>query len=523
MNVVMRFLVFAVVPAALIMFACPVLSQEQNPDLQRGIAEYRQENYEEAADSLLKAISADPASSLPSYYLGMTYKNLQDYREAKKYFRNALNLSPTIKEVYLELAEVNYQLGEFQEALDVLMKAENDNVRPGQTAYVKGLVLLAMNKNLDAVESFGKARELSPELVQAADYQIGLAYLNEGKLKEAEARFTDVVSKDPDSDMGVYAKNYLDKIPKKKREQIPLRYYLGLHFQYDDNVVLRPDDEDAAVEVSDEEDYREVITAGVEYFPETRGPVGVDAHYSLYYSTHHDMASHDVHSHSFSVVPHYKIDNNRKASLAFSYGYTWVDDDKYLSTGAISPTYTLLISKRHTLQTYFNYQKKEFLDPPATFNEDRDADEYSLNINWLYFYAQEKGTLIPFMEKFDLSSLAPNKGYFNFLYKISKNDAEGKNWGYIGSKLVLSTVVDLHEKVKLNVSGDADYRNFENVHTVYNVERRDISYGFSALLFYRFIKNADVQLLYAYRSYDSNIALYDYDRNIVSIGVELRY
>ncbi|MEW6602874.1 MAG: tetratricopeptide repeat protein [Nitrospirota bacterium] len=523
MLIANRFIFLFAACAILISSIQPAWAQGENADLQRGIAEFRQENFEEAIDSLTKAYNSEPASSLPAYYLGMTYKNLQNYKAAKKYFVIAIDLSPKIKELYLELAEVNYQLGELQGALDILKKAESENVRPGQTAYLKGLVLLAMNRNLDAVESFRVSGESGPELVQASDYQTGLAYLNEGMLEEAAARFNAVISRDPDSDMAVFARNYLEKIPAKKREQSPIRYYLGLHFQYDDNVVLRPGDETAAENISDEEDFLEVATAGVEYFPQMKGPVGIEAHYSFYYSRHHDLESYDVHSHSFFLVPNYRINEGSKVSLAVGYGYMLVDDDKYLAAGSISPTYTLLINKSHTLQTYFTYQKKEYLLSPANSDEDRDADEYSFNFNWVYFFAQDMGSLIPFKEKFDLSSFSQNKGYFNFHYKISKEDTDGINWDYIGSKLTLTTLVPLHEKVKLSVSGDADYRNFKNAHTVYNEERRDISYGASALLFYRFLKYADVQFLYAYRSYDSNITLYDYERNLFSIGVEMRY
>ncbi|RJR22170.1 MAG: DUF2860 domain-containing protein [Nitrospiraceae bacterium] len=523
MSVINRAIVLILVYSFFPVSASTVWSQEQTPDLQRGIAELRQENFEEAIDSLSRAFEAEPASSQPAYYLGMSYKNLQNYREAKRYFLIAVDRTPKIREIYLELAEVSYQLGELDEAMDILKKAESENVRPGQTAYVKGLVLLAMNRNLDAVESFKKAGASGPELVQAADYQMGLSYLNEGQLDEAEARFNDVISRDPNSDMAVFARNYLDKIPAKKREQIPFRYYLGLHFQYDDNVVLRPDDESAAINISGEEDFLEVVTAGLEFFPKVKGRAGFEGHYSFYYSRHHDLESYDVHNHSVVLVPNYRINNNSKASLALGYGYMLVDDDKYLTTGSISPTYTLLINKSHTMQTYFSYQRKEFLGSPVNSDEDRDADEYSLNFNWVYFFAQDVGSLISFKEKFDLSTFSQNKGYFNFHYRISKEDTDGTNWDNVGSKLTLTTLVPLHEKVKLSVSGDADYRNFKNAHTVYNDERRDISYGLSALLFYRFTKYADVQFLYAYRSYDSNISLYDYERNLFSIGVELRY
>ena len=79
-----KLLLFIAITAVLSVFSQPVMSQD-NPDLQRGIAEFRQENYEEALDGLLKARSADPGSSQAAYYLGVTYKNLQDYQEAKKH------------------------------------------------------------------------------------------------------------------------------------------------------------------------------------------------------------------------------------------------------------------------------------------------------------------------------------------------------------------------------------------------------------------------------------------------------
>jgi tetratricopeptide (TPR) repeat protein len=506
-----------------IMSAGPVLSQEQNPDLQRGIAEFRQENFEEAIDNLLKAIVAEPTSSLPSYYLGKTYKSLQNYREAKKYFRNAMNLPPKIKEVYLELAEVYYELGELQNAMDVLMKAERESVRPGQTAYMKGLVLLAMNKNIEAVESFQKAGELSPELSQAVDYQMGLAYLNDDQLDKSEQLFNNVIQADPDSDMSAFSRNYIAEIEKKKRDQAPWRFYLGLHFQYDDNVILSPSSDVAASEITDEDDYREVLTGGIEYFPEIEGPLDFNAHYSLYISNYHDLSEFDVNSHSLALVPGYEINNVSKADLAFSFGYSWVDYDKYLATAAISPTYTHVLSNDSTLQTYVSYKRKDFLQSPPAPEEDRDADEYSLNFNWFYFFGQKIGTLVPFTAQFDLSSFSQSDGYVNLFYKVSKNDADGINWDYFGSRFIVTTLFPLHEKVKLRISGDGDYRDYDNTHTFFNKERRDIRYGLSALLFYRFAKNFNLQLLYVYDRQDSNVTIYDYTRNIYSIGIEWRY
>ena len=471
----------------------------------------------------MKARSADPGSSEAAYYLGVTYKNLQDYEEARKHLKDAVNLVPEIKAAFLELADVLYQLGKYEEAIDALKTAESKNVRPGQTAFLKGLILLKMDENTAAIESFNKAKARSPGLVQAADYQIGLAMIKEERLNEAENKFNEVVVKDPNTDMAAFASHFIDKIQKKRRERSPYHYYAGLHFQYDDNVVLRPSEESSAANVTDDDDYREVLTFGFEYVPRERRTLDITAHYSFYLSNHHDLSNYDVMSNTVVLVPSYKINENSSADVALSYNYTMVDYDEYLSSATISPTYTRSFGSDHTLQTYISYQKKEFYDEPSTKHEDRDSDQYAFNLNWYYFFSQDTGILTPFMERFQMSFFQKNKGYFNLFYKLYFEDTEGGNWEYVGNKADATVLLQLMERMKLSLSAGFEYQDFKKIHSVYDKERRDLIYSASALFFYRFYKRANVQLLYVHRRDDSNIALYDYYRNIYSIGVEWRY
>ena len=507
----------------LIMSSQPVFSQGQSPDLQQGIAEFNQENYDEAVDLLQKARNAQPDSSLPAYYLGVTYKKLENYTEAEKHLTDAVKLSPDIKEAIMELADVQYRLGEYQASLDTLKIAEEGNIRSGQTAFMKGLVLLEMDRNTEAVESFKKAGELSPELVQASNYQMGLALLKGNELEAARSRFNDVIAKDPNTDMAVFASSYLETIDKKKKEKVPYRFYLGYHLQYDDNVALKPSDSDVAVNISDDDDYRHLLTAGFEYLPERKGPIDYSAHYNLYYSMHDDLSEFDVQSHTFVIVPSYKLNKTSSADVALGYNYSLVDNDRYLSTVTISPTYTLLHGKNNMFQTYFSYQNKDFLKDPSNKDEDRDADNYSLSLNWYYFFKQKGGIMVPFMENFQISNLAQNKGYFNLLYKVNKEVTDGRNWEHFGNTGIATVLLNFDEKYKVSVSGEIKYQDYNNLHTVFDVERLDITYGFSTLFYYRIHEYANIQLLYSYRRDDSNISIYDYDRNLYSIGVELKY
>ena len=80
--------------------------------------------------------------------------------------------------------------------------------------------------------------------------------------------------------------------------------------------MLRPEDESAATNIADDDDYREVYTAGLEYYPDINGPVNLDFHYAFYLSDHHDLDAYNVQNHSLSVVPSYDISDKRRVSMA---------------------------------------------------------------------------------------------------------------------------------------------------------------------------------------------------------------
>ena len=80
-----------------------ILSQDYtaNPELNRGIADLKAENYEEAVASLLKARENDPSSSIAAYYLGLAYKQQQEYKEAIVHLKDAVTLRPGVKNRFL--------------------------------------------------------------------------------------------------------------------------------------------------------------------------------------------------------------------------------------------------------------------------------------------------------------------------------------------------------------------------------------------------------------------------------------
>jgi len=164
-----------VVPLVMLFFLSyflPYALCKESEYLKKGIEQYKEENYEEAVEILKKAREEDPASSTAAFFLGLAYKQVTDYPSAAVNLRDAVTLTPKIKEALVELIDVLLQLDELEEARQWIETAEKENIAPPKTAFLKGLLLKKEEKNLEAVKSFEKAKSLDKSLSQAAEFQI---------------------------------------------------------------------------------------------------------------------------------------------------------------------------------------------------------------------------------------------------------------------------------------------------------------------------------------------------------------
>ena len=489
--------------AVFFLFVRPQGAFSEDSPLTQGISDYRAENYEEALSSLQKARKEDPQSSVAAYYLGITYKQLQNYKEATFHLIDAIKLRPGVKDAFLDLGETYYQLGLNEESLKQLILAEEQQVKPASTAFLKGLVLAKLEKNQEAVDSFKKAKALDASMAQAANYQLGVLLIKEGKREEAGRVFKELVVADPNSDMAQFANQYLEALSRKPEEAKALKLSLGVNWEYDDNVILKPSDQTLAAGISGEHDTRYVSLFRAEYAPAFSGQFGIKAQYSVYYSDYKKLGSYDVMSHTLAFVPGYTMADSM-LNLLLSYNYTWVDDNRYMWAGTASPQYTFMPWPGQMGQMALRYQKKELLKPPFTKNEDRDAQEYAASMGWFSFFAG-------------------NKGFVNLKYELNKEDADGINWNYVGNKGNLNIIMPLNDVLKFNVSGEAYYQRYDPNNTNFLKKREDMTWTGSAMLSYEFYKNMDARLQYVYTRGDSNIGIYDYSKNVSSVGVEVRY
>lgn len=481
----------------------------ENRFLKEGIAQYREENFEEAVDVLIKARQQEPSSSTAAFFLGLTYKQVMNYPEALKNLRDAVQLTPRIKQALVELIDVLYRLGKpenLKEAHKWISVGENAGIYPAKIEFLKGLVLQKEDKNMDAIQSFEKAKKLQPSMTQSAEVQIALSYLKERDLKKAKDRLKTAVLFDPKSDLASFARRYQDLVEKRMELEKPLRVTVGLFGQYDSNVVLKPLDDSVAGGVTDEGSYGTTGSLKVDYLPVLKGPWLFNAQYSLsgvFYQKH--ATTHNNIINGIYLAPGYNF-GKYAVNLAVNYNHVMVRNpgfEKYMDTYNAGPMIRFSFAPGHLAEVAVNYGQKEYKEGPLTPEEDRDSSIFTTYASWIWIFQKDS--------------------FFNVRYEYSNENADGTNWENEGHRISLNMAIPVYEKIKLQLSGQAFFQDYKNVHTTFNVKRNDDVYQGALGFTWEFFKNTNLIVQYTHIRANSNISIYDYRKDMYMGGVEYRF
>jgi len=497
-------LVMGLMPFAFLFL--PVPGSCDSPLLLEGIDLYKQESYEEAAETLVRARNEDPKSSTAAFFLGLTYKQMMDYPKAAVHLEEAVTLSPKIRDALIELIDVLIQLDRLEEAGKWIAVAEEQEISPAKTAFLRGLYWQKLGKDDQAIEAFEKARSLDPSLGQAAEFQIGIIYFKQKKLDLAKKRFETVYVKDPLTDLGTFARQYQDILETREFLERPFRFTLGVFGQYDTNLVLKPVDASLTPFVTGEDVYTLVSSFRAEYVPRLEGPWTFSAQYAFLSNVHNKFAdTHDSMGNTISVTPGYDF-GGFSLNLAATYTYVLLrnpDYDGYLGYLNVGPLLRKPLGEDKILDFFFGYLNKNYFDAPLLDAENRDSNGLNPSLSFYWFFR--------------------NGAFLNFRYEFVKEDTEGANWDYIGNRLSLSVSYPILEKVTLQLYGEYFDQDFRNTHTIFGVKRKDRVYTGSIGLIWEFYRNTNLLLQYNYIRDDSNIPLYEYDRSLYTLGLEYRF
>ncbi|MDD4940967.1 MAG: tetratricopeptide repeat protein [Candidatus Omnitrophica bacterium] len=502
------FLLFISFTAAIACVADPSRALAETPSVpsfEQARWLFQHENFEEALDRFKQLKAEKPRSSEAAYYLGMTYKRLQDYPSARPYLVEAVTLEPVIEQALPELIDLLYQCDELDEAKKWIGRAEQDFVSPAQVAFFKGLVLAKEGIDLEAaLKAFADARSLDASLAQAVAYQQGLIYTQMKDYRKARGIFTEIIVKDPATDLAGYANEYMKAIERAQDAQKNFRGSVGYAFQYDDNVVCKPNDEALSTSVSKEHDLVHAATAQAEYTVKPTDKTALKFGFSGYGSKHDDIGYYDVRSYDFPVQPVLYFE---KASIALPmhFNYVSVNEERYMETSGAGVISNFMLGKRTMAQVQLQYNAKNYFWSASSEDERRDSHDHLVSAGWYRFFGSN------------------NEGFVNVRYAANYEEADGRNWTYAGHRLTCMAAVPFAQDYKWNFVADYYRQDFEHDNTTYSKARHDNVVTLANLFSWEIFRDFELQLQHTFIYDGASIGVYKYKKNVYSIGTQWRF
>lgn len=474
----------------------------------KGMLSFNQGNYEEALQTFTRAADLKPDLAEIQYYLGLTHTQLENNKEAFKTFKKVISLDSTYPRVHYDLGVVYYRLGNYPAALKEFEAAEQQEPKRAMIYYFKAYILYLQNKFSESLPYFTKAGELDPSLKQTIHFFRGVAFLNLNRDEDSEQEFQTALNLDPTSELGKAAKRHLASI-KEKKIIVPKKWSLNasLSYQYDDNVVLEPDETTSATRVSNEGDSRAVIFVDGEYRFIQKLPWLMGVRYSFYQSIHSRLHDYDLQNHQGTLFGSYQGRCGNIPylfQLDYKYSNSLLNEKRYLESHGLTATLNLQWNSNLLTQIQYRFQDKDFHYSITHHSANRDGINNLVGITQYLF-------------------LFRNRGFLKVGYFYDNDSTGGSNWDYDGYRALAGLRFPFLCKTIVDMDFNYYQQEYDNHDYFFNHSRRDEEYTYNFSLYRNICKHFDAVFRYTRVDNGSNINFYDYDRNIYSLTLSLRF
>ena len=507
--------IFLAVASSYAQVALPSESYDLN--FSKGLAEYSLDRYDSAERFFRQALEAQPGDPQATFYLGQTLTRAKKYEAAESLFRKLLETDPSSGRGQLGLGIVLYNRERYRDALSSLANAEKALPNEPLVYYYQGLSHYQLAEYDQIPPRLLRALTLGPDLGPSAHYYSGLAYYERGVLEEAQAEFEAVRDVDPQSDLGKSAADYLEQIKRGVRAPGKRKIWdltLSVSAQWDDNVValprgtsLRPE----ATGIPRQSDYSTVFFLRGEVRPFQRGLLLAGANYSFYQSLHRTLSGFDVESHTPVVFLQHTA-GPVQTRLQYVLDYVQVGRSPYLVAHAFAPIVTVTEASNLFTQFQLRYQEQDYQHGRFKFNSLRDGHNWLIGATQFWLYAKNTAHV--------------RAGY---LYDNQVTGGKGvslatiasaADWAYEGHRFLVGTTLPPMYQVRLDVGFDYYLQNYDSANSFSSggdVFRMDQVYTYTVTASRQVAERLALALQYLHTRAESNVAAFDYNRNIYAV------
>jgi tetratricopeptide (TPR) repeat protein len=187
-----------------------------------GVTASRAGDNDAAIAKFNEAIGIMPTCYDCFYNVGYAYAQKKEYDKAEEAFKKAIEQKPDYVEAYNGLATIYNAQKKFDQAQEASQKAATLAAAGGAASggaagvdalYNQGVIAWNAGKAEDAKKAFEEALKVDPKHANS-HYQLGMCYINMGKMPEAAAAFEAYLANAPD---GQYAAQVKAMLPQLKK------------------------------------------------------------------------------------------------------------------------------------------------------------------------------------------------------------------------------------------------------------------------------------------------------------------
>ncbi len=456
------------------------IKKKEDPEawLLLGTALNRKGAYNKALEALNRAKELKTESKAISFEMGCAYMGLGKYKEAYKSFSEDISHNlPWRDTSYLFCGICLHGLGEYRKAITHLSSPMLKGTKHSPNAhYYTGLCQLKLKEHKEAARSFRRAK------VQAAK---GTKIANDAKKM-----------------LGL-----VEEVIKAKKKRRPWYASLTMGASKDTNVISAGDDMTLPSDISSRRDIMGslFLSAGYRLYQASKSELWIDYRGSATFQ--HDLDNYNTLMQGNALRGRRLLTPKLKAGMKVSYDYTWVDERSYSGIFGLSPSLTYR-QREWTASTFtYTWQKSNYLFDIT--NPALDRDGYTNSISLTQDVAVPK------------TKLSLRGGLHQ-----SWTKTEGDDYDFDSFAMSLALWHPFFfEKSRISVGlsyAQNDYKH-PNSRSSTSKERDDERLRFSCSLTKELTEDITAFISYSRIDNKSNIGVFDYTRDIYTVGVTYNF
>ena len=390
---------------------------------------------------------------------------------------------------------------EYEKAVEYFTAAVQEKPDDPSANLYLGVALNNSGNEQEGERFLKKALKLDP-LSPQTNLELGILYYKKGFHAEARDFFETAKSNDPGTDIADLSEAYIKDIDQGGIKVKDWSLSLTAGGQYDSNVILDSGAGPLPEGISRKSDWRALIFFEGKFTPRLTDQITLGPTYSFYQSLQAELTDFNVQQHLPGFLFDISLSKNVLLKASYYYEYTRVGNEEYVSAHSISPVVTIAEGRGFFTVLRYQYQDKDFKDSDM-FPNNSERDGFN-NLGGISQY-------IP------LTHVCLMGLHYTYDY----DSAAEKFWSYSGNAGHVDLRFDFGKSWILDLYGQYYRKDYKADYPGTSTTREDKMTTFSLNLKKTLASRFDITAGWMYVNNNSNIDVFEYDRNIATLTLRV--